>query len=386
MCIFSIPIFALEINTSDNPMTEVEAYTKPISELIPIGEDVLQPSSISLQITDAMLASTNSTDNDEPGSWVSTETIYTTDGTMVEAYHFYDYPSDEARQALQDRIVNGAEDSDGRAYTELVGDNVKELPTWRYNCHAFAWYNDTVWINYAEPFVDDLHTGDSISVEDVQNGDIVTYWAVSHLNGEISSYDLCLHSAIVEDIESDGTIICKSKWGAWGLYVHDINYVPTSYCNLVFEEETGSIEGYKVVCLFYRYTQDEHDCSIAKYPLYHERICNSCSYTMFEAHTWSYEQHSINVHKTSCSECSYWEYQEHTWLYNGTKYICRQCQEDTLFIPTDVMSLSEEGLELLLSSMSEEELAEFVASLPEDALARVTAILPPVDDDEFLTE
>ena len=49
------------------------------------------------------------------------------------------------------------------------------------------------------------------------------------------------------------------------------------------------------------------------------------------------------------------------------------------------MSLSDEELELLLSSMSEEEIGEFIAALPEDALARVSAILAPVDD-ELLTE
>ena len=54
--------------------------------------------------------------------------------------------------------------------------------------------------------------------------------------------------------------------------------------------------------------------------------------------------------------------------------------------PTDVMSLSEEELELLLSTMSEEELGEFIAAFPEDALARVTAILPSENDDELLTE
>ena len=51
-----------------------------------------------------------------------------------------------------------------------------------------------------------------------------------------------------------------------------------------------------------------------------------------------------------------------------------------------VMSLSEEELELLLSTISDEELEAFIASLPEDQLARVTAILPPENDDELLTE
>ena len=65
---------------------------------------------------------------------------------------------------------------------------------------------------------------------------------------------------------------------------------------------------------------------------------------------------------------------------------CTDCGQTSDFGSIEVMSLSDEELELLLSSMSEEERAEFVASLPEDALARVTALLPPVDDDELLTE
>ena len=120
----------------------------PVSELIPIGEGTPQPLSMNKQY-DVARSTINNSENERPGTTESEEIIYTTDGTMIIAYHCYDYP-EEDRQAIQDGIVNGLETADGTAYTELVGNNVKELPTWSYNCHAFAWYNDAVWINDAE--------------------------------------------------------------------------------------------------------------------------------------------------------------------------------------------------------------------------------------------
>lgn len=78
----------------------------------------------------------------------------------------------------------------------------------------------------------------------------------------------------------------------------------------------------------------------------------------------------------------------HNWeTVFGGGVECSDCgMESDIGGVGDVMSLSDEELELLLSSMSEEELVEFIASLPEDQLARVTAILTPVKDDELLTE
>ena len=83
--------------------------------------------------------------------------------------------------------------------------------------------------------------------------------------------------------------------------------------------------------------------------------------------------------------CGYEIESVHNWIRVGTKYRCLVFGRQETIIPTDVMSLSDEELSLLLSSMSEEELDQFIALLPEDQLARVTAILPR-DDDEFLTE
>ena len=93
-----------------------------------------------------------------------------------------------------------------------------------------------------------------------------------------------------------------------------------------------------------------------------------------------------NTHRQYCIDCGYQTYSYHNWETVISGYVCTDCGQDEDFIPGEVMSLSDEELELLISSLSEEELAEFIASLPEDQLARVTALLPPVDDDELLTE
>lgn len=301
---------------------------------------------------------------------------------MLEAYHWYDY-SDEEREAKQNGIVNGSEDSEGRAYTELVGENMIELPTWKYNCHAFAWYDDTVWIDYAEPFISDNHT-ESISVNNLQEGDIVTYWSVRHIDGEIAEYDLCLHSGIVERIEVDGTIVCRSKWGDWGLYIHDINYVPTSYCNTVMNEDDGVPLGHEIVCLFYRYTHNEHNLTAAAYPDYHDMICTDCSYSYFESHAFfCVMTDSLFTHNVECAVCGYESTEAHTWISSGTGYRCTVCGMTADSIP-NIMSLPDPELEAYLASLSDEELAEFIASLPEDQAARVTALLP--NGDEHLIE
>ena len=117
--------------------------------------------------------------------------------------------------------------------------------------------------------------------------------------------------------------------------------------------------------------------------------CENCHYYLIELHNWHYSQlrpSNISLHRKYCIDCGYTINTAHNWESVNGGYECTDCGQDEAFIPGEVMSLSDEELELLVSSMSEEELAEFIASLPEDALASVTALLPPVDDDELLTE
>ena len=76
----------------------------------------------------------------------------------------------------------------------------------------------------------------------------------------------------------------------------------------------------------------------------------------------------------------------HTWITVDGAVECAECGMEGDLGFGEVMSLSDEELELYLASLTDEELEAFLASLPEDQLARVTAILPPVNDDELLTE
>lgn len=54
-------------------------------------------------------------------------------------------------------------------------------------------------------FINDIHTV-AVSENSLRVGDIVTYWYVEYENGVIVDYVQCAHSAIVHEIEYDGTI------------------------------------------------------------------------------------------------------------------------------------------------------------------------------------
>ena len=122
--------------------------------------------------------------------------------------------------------------------------------------------------------------------------------------------------------------------------------------------------------------------------------CPDGYFNFFEEHDFNYlplapsELNRLYYHRAYCEECGTTYQLAHNWeTVFGGGVECSDCGlESDIGCVGDVMSLSEEELELLLSTMSEEELGEFIAALPGDALARVTAILTPVKDDELLTE
>jgi len=167
-----------------------------------------------------------------------------------------------------------------------------------------------------------------------------------------------------------------------GCYSFYEPHTPGSYAN------TGEAT-HDVVCDDCGYEYSEYHTfgnSASSYnSSYHFYQCVYCGETDSEAHSLIYsDTDSLYTHSIECRNCNYQSTENHNWIRRGTGYLCTICGQSEAFIPSDVMSLSDEELSLLLSSMSEEERAEFVASLPEDAVARVTAILPR--DDEHLTE
>lgn len=90
LCVLPIPVFATEIDifsTFDaGKQSGFEPYIMPISELVPTAEGTPQPNTINMQSELVLTASVNNTSENEPGDLISTEFIYTTDGTVVEAY------------------------------------------------------------------------------------------------------------------------------------------------------------------------------------------------------------------------------------------------------------------------------------------------------------
>ena len=218
-------------------------------------------------------------------------TIYTTDGTAVPARIYPEMNSTES-DALNDYITKNFSN------ITKIGE-----PSYKYNCHAYAWYyqnystisakisaNENVYFNqYPTLFMNDSHTTTVLSQNNIQVGDIVVYWAEPELD-ENGEGDLePVHSAIVYSISSSGNITCISKWGYYGLYIHDIDNVPDGYIST-----TG------VQCTYYRYTQGQHSSLVYSNPdaTYHTVSCSKCSYSFLETHT-------LNETNTLCTKCLY---------------------------------------------------------------------------------
>ena len=133
-------------------------------------------------------------------------------------------------------------------------------PTIKYNCHSYAWYDQTIhnsiWLPYPGSFKTDCFYPQATW----QVGDILVYVE----NGED------IHSAVIES--TDGTLsgtIVVSKWGAWGLYRHQANYSPYNSTN---------ITAYRL-CINHSLTTIPYNI------LVHQTICSSCSYEHLDSHT-----------------------------------------------------------------------------------------------------
>ncbi len=98
--------------------------------------------------------------------------------------------------------------------------------TVKYNCHSYAWHSQSIntnkyWINYPDDYLSDplvLLTFAPIV------GDRIVY--------KRSINDRFQHSGII--ISNNGTLLIKSKWGAWGLYNHTVGNCPAEYGTYVY--------------------------------------------------------------------------------------------------------------------------------------------------------
>ncbi len=90
----------------------------PISELVPTAEGTPQPNTINMQSELVLTASVNNTSENEPGDLISTEFIYTTDGTVVEAYL-----ASLSDEELEEFIASLPEDQAARVTALLPSDD-----------------------------------------------------------------------------------------------------------------------------------------------------------------------------------------------------------------------------------------------------------------------
>lgn len=227
--------------------------------------------------------------------------IHTSDGTPVVAYTYEELTEDEIDD-LNEYIENHYSDVECLAPASFL-----------YNCHSYAWYNrsesNTYWINYPDQFVYDMHT-ETISFDELQSGDIVVY----------TVEECYAHSAVVDYIDENGIIYCISKWGAYGLYSHAIDNVPSTYID---------IDGLNVD--YFRYEQDAHNYFVfSSDNRRHIFECSRCSNSYSEAHTVEYTDIDPTNHTTICTVCEYSNVSTHNIYYidlgfSTHKAICNIC-------------------------------------------------------------
>ena len=235
--------------------------------------------------------------------------ILTTGGIEVMAF-LYDEMSDEEIQEqinMQQQYFSDVIELDG--------------PTALYNCHSYAWYNRSVnnnyWINDVDLFIHDPHTitwdpGDPTSTPfNLKVGDIVTYWRDISAN----SYE-CKHSAVICGFNSDGSIICRSKWGIGGLYQHDEERVPHNY----------KLTNGETKVKYHRYIQGQHNTVEVQFNTEkHFIACTKCNYYAYQIHAFRYEQSNLSTHIATCYICGYSQTEGH--VPNETGTMCKKCRQ-----------------------------------------------------------
>ncbi len=196
------------------------------------------------------------------------ETLYTRDGQAVTGKQYIiDYSADTIatiNQYIANRHPNAQ---------LLAG------ATSMYDGHSYAWHlsstSNTYSIDAEEVFkyIQDVHTVPTAGPE-VSN--VVVYfdadWRI-------------VHSGIVTAV-TPTTITVTSKWGHFGLYVHEINDVPNSY------KADGQAR-----CVYYDYRQHNY-VSTPYSAVQHKITCSFCNDSYYGPHRW-------NGARTQCLSCGF---------------------------------------------------------------------------------
>lgn len=323
----------------------------------------------------------------------STTNIYTSSGNSVVAKIFESFTAEQIDHAKLN-CANYIEE-----YSLTLENEDDDIPTNAYNCHYFAWCSDwctnEYWVDDPLPFIND-HSTISVEKENVQVGDIVVYWAEGNPT----------HSAVVYAVDQDG-IICQSKWGPYGLYIHRLDDVLPSYKDTVSDD-------FFVNETYYRYTHPDHEhslyissqtvnnrtikCSESGCTYYavcshsctfdelnaseHTIVCSNGGFVFNESHNNSFEQKdSLYYHTAQCMDCDYIGDEEHVWISAGLTYRCTVCGMTSSVIPGQMRYLSNEELKLYIASLSDEELDDLLLALNDADKRFLVDVLEPIDNE-----
>jgi hypothetical protein len=90
-------------------------------------------------------------------------------------------------------------------------------PSWKYNCHGYAYAHARGWFNDPELFFEDDFY--DVPQNSARKGDVLVY-----MNGEILT-----HSAIVKEVRNGRIKKLRSKWGPYSAVIHKPHEVDEHY-------------------------------------------------------------------------------------------------------------------------------------------------------------
>lgn len=186
-------------------------------------------------------------------------------------------------------------------------------PTYAYNCHSYAWYQQSTtnnfWINNEEDvelIIEDEHC---VQVSEPSVGDIVVYR---------TSFGTILHSGVVVGFQNEEPLIV-SKWAQRGLYQHTVTNAWDNY----YKASWGDTYTY------YRYNKT-HSLMYISYDSYHTIICSkNCGYYYNDLHTYTLSSNNSNTHIYYCYTCGHTMTESHDMASFsdslGSGVTCRDC-------------------------------------------------------------
>ena len=252
-------------------------------------------SNISMQNT----ASRSSYYVDSDGFRYQIEYISTPNGSEVEVWNYIDDVSESYKQ-------------DSEAYHESLYDADMEYEaTRKYNCHSYAWYDNTsdnpYWMNSPDVYYDQTDSSYMEVTSGIRPGDIICYY---------NTFGVNLHSGIVTYVENNSVtnnynslslIEVQSKWGTEGVYNHRGDICPYTNLNPQYSSlpEAGRLALFTAYIKFYRprvesahqLNSEMDDLSLAKSVSGNNGIQNT--YSMYELNIGSTGYYEFTVSSDS---------------------------------------------------------------------------------------